>query len=213
MPIFIEFCYISCNKDKPTIIPLQKDWRIQSSAETDADAELISSPGLDADGWYKIDIPKTILAAMAEHDVYPDPYFGSNLKSIPGYREGRWLSMSGDSPFYPTWWYRKSFVVPAKLKGKRMVLHLDGINYKDPAIFFEDKLLIRKTGIGITASIDSSKSYTNQVVYHYVTKEKTPKTYSLRITDNALQNKTCRFGHNITSGLNRQILDSQHYYK
>jgi|GEM_PF-1680199 len=67
---------------------------------------------------------------MTENDVYPDPYFGSNLKSIPGYREGRWLSMSKDSPFYPTWWYRKSFVVSKELKGKKMVLHLDGINYK-----------------------------------------------------------------------------------
>lgn len=122
--------FISCNTDKPGNIPLQKDWRIQSSAETDADAETISSPGFYADGWYKIEIPKTVLAAMAEEDVYPDPYFGSNLKSIPGYKEGRWLSMSKDSPFYPTWWYRKSFVVSKELKGKKMVLHLDGINYK-----------------------------------------------------------------------------------
>ncbi len=122
--------FMACSIDEPALIPLQKDWRIQSSAKTDADAETISTPGMDADGWYKIDIPKTVLAAMAEHDVYPDPYYGSNLKSIPGYKEGRWLSMSEDSPFYPTWWYRKSFVVPGELKGKIMVLHLDGINYK-----------------------------------------------------------------------------------
>ena len=69
-------------------------------------------------------------AAMADAGVYPDPYFGSNLKSIPGYREGRWLSMLKDSPFYPTWWYRKSFVVSNDFNSKKMVLHLDGINYK-----------------------------------------------------------------------------------
>ena len=129
LPLF-TILFMSCNTDKPAIIPLQKDWRIQSSDKIDADAETISSPGMDADGWYKIDIPKTVLAAMAEYDVYSDPYFGSNLKSIPGYKEGRWLSMSEDSPFYPTWWYRKSFVVPGELKVKIMVLHLDGINYK-----------------------------------------------------------------------------------
>jgi len=118
LPLF-TILFMSCNTDKPNIIPLQKDWRIQSSAKIDADAETISSPGIDTDGWYKIEIPKTVLAAMAEDDVYPDPYFGSNLKSIPGYREGRWLSMLKDSPFYPTWWYRKSFVVSKNLKGKK----------------------------------------------------------------------------------------------
>jgi exo-1,4-beta-D-glucosaminidase len=122
--------FMACSTDDPDVIQLREDWRIQSSVKTDANAETISSPGMYANGWYKIDIPKTVLAAMAEHNVYPDPYFGSNLKSIPGYREGRWLSMPGDSPFYPTWWYRKSFMVPEEFKGKTMVLHLDGINYK-----------------------------------------------------------------------------------
>jgi len=129
LTLFVIF-FVSCSKDEPGLIPLRDDWRIQSSAETNAGAEEISSPGFNAEAWYETDIPKTVLAAMAEHDVYPDPYFGSNLKSIPGYREGRWLAMAGDSPFYPTWWYRKSFVVPGELKGKKLVLHLDGINYK-----------------------------------------------------------------------------------
>jgi len=121
---------VSCSTDEPDLIPLRDDWRLQSSAETTAGAEEISSPGFAAEGWYKTDIPITVLAAMAEHDVYPHPYFGLNLKSIPGYKEGRWLAMAEDSPFYPTWWYRKSFMVPGGLKSKSMVLHLDGINYK-----------------------------------------------------------------------------------
>ena len=82
--------FMSCNTDKPIILPLQKDWRIQSSAKIDADAETISSPGFDEDGWYKMEISKTALAAMTEDDD-PSPYFVSNLKSIPGYREGRRL--------------------------------------------------------------------------------------------------------------------------
>jgi len=128
--ILILMLFISCNADEPSNILLKKDWKIQSSAKIDADAKTISSSGLDVDGWYEIELPKTVLAAMADAGVYPDPYFGSNLKSIPGYRDGRWLAMLKDSPFYPNWWYRKSFVVPSELKGKKMVLHLDGINYK-----------------------------------------------------------------------------------
>ncbi len=40
-----------------------------------------------------------------------------------------------------------------------------GINYKDRSIYAGDKILVRKTGIGITASIDYENSITNQVVY------------------------------------------------
>ena len=42
---------------------------------------------------------------------------------------------------------------------------LKGINYKDPSIYEGEKIIIRKTGVGITASIDYENSYTNQVVY------------------------------------------------
>jgi len=112
------------------VIQLKSNWHLQSSALIEEEAERISSIGYDSENWYSIDIPKTVLAAMADAGVYPDPYFGLNLKSIPGYRENRWLAMLKDSPFYPTWWYRKSFNIPRVLEGKKMVLHLDGINYK-----------------------------------------------------------------------------------
>ena len=112
------------------IIQLKNTWHLQSSAVIEANAKSISSVGYNSENWYKVDIPKTVLAAMAEAGVYPDPYFGSNLKSIPGYRDGRWLAMLKDSPFYPNWWYRKSFAVSDEMKEKKMVLHLDGINYK-----------------------------------------------------------------------------------
>jgi len=41
----------------------------------------------------------------------------------------------------------------------------EGINYKNLAIYQGKKILVRKTGIGITASIDYENSITNQVVY------------------------------------------------
>lgn len=40
-----------------------------------------------------------------------------------------------------------------------------GINYKDISIYNGKKILVRKTGVGITASIDYENSVTNQVVY------------------------------------------------
>ncbi len=43
----------------------------------------------------------------------------------------------------------------------------DGINYKTENVYVGSKILIRKTGVGITAGIDYTGSYTNQVVYIY----------------------------------------------
>lgn len=41
----------------------------------------------------------------------------------------------------------------------------EGVNYKDSSIYNGDKILVRKTGVGITASLDYDNSITNQVVY------------------------------------------------
>ena len=41
----------------------------------------------------------------------------------------------------------------------------EGINYKDLSIYSGNKILVRKTGVGITASMDYENTITNQVVY------------------------------------------------
>ena len=53
----------------------------------------------------------------------------------------------------------------------------EGINYKDVSLYYEPKILVRKTGVGITATIDYSNALTNQVVYMFrpkVSREKCP---------------------------------------
>lgn len=50
---------------------------------------------------------------------------------------------------------------------KYIELGFDGINYKPVETYTGSKILIRKTGVGITACLDYSNSYTNQVVYIY----------------------------------------------
>ena len=42
---------------------------------------------------------------------------------------------------------------------------LKGINYKSSVLYQGPKVLVRKTGVGITAGIDYNNSLTNQVVY------------------------------------------------
>jgi exo-1,4-beta-D-glucosaminidase len=111
--------------------PIAEGWRLQSSAELKKpDGAALSTPGVKTDDWYPVTIPTTVLAALVENEVYPDPYFGENLKTIPGYQPGRWMRMEESSPFYPSWWYRTEFTVPAESPGKQIRLHLDGINYR-----------------------------------------------------------------------------------
>ena len=54
-----------------------------------------------------------------------------------------------------------------------------GINYKNKNIYSEDKILVRKTGIGISASIDYTGAFTTQVVYILSLKEKEKGFYFL----------------------------------
>ncbi len=67
--------------------------------------------------------------------VYPDPYFGMNLRSIPGttYPIGDNFSnipMPPGSPFRGSWWYRTRFQIPANFGSHRVHLHLNGINFR-----------------------------------------------------------------------------------
>jgi hypothetical protein len=47
----------------------------------------------------------------------------------------------------------------------------DGINYKEQRFYQGKRLLVRKTGIGIMATIDDSAAYTNQVVFTWKMRE------------------------------------------
>jgi adenine-specific DNA-methyltransferase len=55
--------------------------------------------------------------------------------------------------------------------------NVPGINYKDAETFSGRKLLVRKTGVGINAAIDESGAFTNQVVFHYRSRQSTPSFF------------------------------------
>src|SRR2546425_7113953 len=43
-----------------------------------------SSVGFDAAGWHKTDVPATVVGVLVADKTYPDPNYGTNLKSFPG---------------------------------------------------------------------------------------------------------------------------------
>jgi len=116
-------------------LPLAEGWDLQSSAKVTEAGEVLSTPAYTPRGWYSVDVPTTVVGALVAKEQVPDPYFGTNLRSLPGmsYKVATNFShtaMAKDSPFAVPWWYRKRFEVPAGFKGKTVWLDLGGINYR-----------------------------------------------------------------------------------
>lgn len=114
-------------------ISLHENWRIQSSCEVKAGGAEISTAEFRAESWHKASVPTTVVAALVADGTYPDPYYGLNLKSLPGmdYPSSSFFAnqpMPADSPFRCSWWFRTEF--PASAGGRRVWLHFDGINYR-----------------------------------------------------------------------------------
>lgn len=126
------FLCFSCNRESSPVgqIILEENWDIQSSAVVDAAGEDLSILAYEPEGWIPTTVPTTVFAALVRNGVYPDPYFGTNIESIPGYITGRRRGMPEDSPFRVPWWYRTEFSLPAAYRNKNIWLHFNSINYR-----------------------------------------------------------------------------------
>jgi exo-1,4-beta-D-glucosaminidase len=119
----------------PERIELARGWSLQSSAHVTGAGAAISTAGFDTRGWYTTTVPTTLVAALVAAGVYADPYFGMNLRTLPGetYPIGGQFSnlpMPDDSPFRVSWWYRTEFSLPAGGSDRHVMLHFDGISYR-----------------------------------------------------------------------------------
>jgi len=116
------------------LTPLRSGWRLQSACKITGTGDAISAPGFSTEGWISASVPTTVLAAQVAAGLLPDPYFGDNLRKIPGtsYPIGKNFSniaMSDDSPYHCGWWYRDEFTAPASAAGAQQFwLHFGGIN-------------------------------------------------------------------------------------
>ena len=119
-----------------TVTHLHEGWKLQSACKLQAAGDAIAQEGFSVDGWLKTAVPSTVVAAQAAAGVIPDPYYGANLRQLPGedYPIGHDFSnlpMSQDSPYHCGWWYRTEFTAPAaSAKNERVWLHFAGINYR-----------------------------------------------------------------------------------
>ncbi|HEY8151081.1 MAG TPA: sugar-binding domain-containing protein, partial [Vicinamibacteria bacterium] len=143
----------SARAQPPARLALHEGWSLQSSEKASAGGEALSQPGFAAEGWYAITVPNTVVGALVENGTYPEPFFGMNLRSLPGMtypvaKNFSLLPMSPQSPFARSWWYRKEFDLPAFLGGRAAFLHFDGINYRANVWFNGQRLADAREAAG-----------------------------------------------------------------
>jgi exo-1,4-beta-D-glucosaminidase len=135
-PLFLALLALPAVLEAGTVTPLREQWRMQSACKLQAAGESIAAKGFATQDWLPATVPSTVLAAQVAAGVFPDPYFGMNLRQIPGadYPVGRIfanLPMAQDSPYRCGWWYRAEFTAPAaSQKEEHYWLHFAGINYR-----------------------------------------------------------------------------------
>ena len=116
------------------------DFELQST-------ELISDPGAVISTaqyksnvyWFPVQVPSTVLTGLVANRVYPDPYSGMNNMYIPDasdefnkeYDLEKFSHIPNvGNPWKKPYWYRTSFIVPAKDNGRHTELVFKGINYR-----------------------------------------------------------------------------------
>jgi exo-1,4-beta-D-glucosaminidase len=142
---------------------LHKDWQLQSSCEVKATAQELSTPGFDASAWHHTDLPSTVVGALVNDKTYPDPTYGTNLRSLPGmdYSSKSFFAlqdMPKDSPFLCSWWFRTEFTLPTGDDQKIKWLHFLGINYRANIWLNGQKIADAKDVAGTFATFEFNAS-------------------------------------------------------
>ena len=113
-------------------IELNTGWTVQTSHKLRATGDAISMPKFQTKGWYRTSVPMTVVAVQVAAGEFPEPYYGMNLRQLPGitaYEIGDTFAnkpIPSDSPYVASWWYRTEFPTPAN--NRYVALHFDGIN-------------------------------------------------------------------------------------
>lgn len=114
---------------------LHGTWRMQSSCQDAAKGEQISAVGFDTAKWHAAEVPGTVVGALVTDKTLPDPNYGMNLKSFPGFvtdTKGLFATrdMPADSPYRCSFWFRTEFASPSTAGKPAAWLHFLGINYR-----------------------------------------------------------------------------------
>ena len=82
--------------------PLHTGWKLQSGCVVKSTGEQISMPDYRTPDWINAVVPGTVLGSQVAAGVFPDPFFGMNLRKIPGmdYPIGKIFGYLGDTTLF-----------------------------------------------------------------------------------------------------------------
>jgi len=149
---FVKFIWIlliglffGCNKkqsiNNQPVNPGQKitSFQLKAAVLVNQNGAEISTGDFQPDHWYPVAVPSTVLRALVNNGVYPDPYIGMNNMKIPdasdkfnkkyGLTKYSYLP-NKENPWKTPYWYRSTFKLSKAYQGKHLWLTFKGINYK-----------------------------------------------------------------------------------
>jgi len=137
--LILLVCSISgASVDDQTMF-LRKNWLFRSSSMVRESADKISSGKFQPRDWHPTVVPTTVLRALVQNKVYPDPYIGLNNMKIPDASDefnkthdlGKYSYLPDKrNPWKDPYWFWTQFNIPDHFEGKVIWLNLEGINYR-----------------------------------------------------------------------------------
>ncbi len=93
-------------------------WQVQRSSAVEYSGEIVATGGYPADNWMYATVPATVLGSYVNAKAVPDQNYDYNVE------------YASEAYFYSNFFYRRQFILPKEFKGKKILLNLDGINWK-----------------------------------------------------------------------------------
>ncbi len=116
-------------------------WKLQRASLVNDGLDKISQNDYNDENWIVATVPGTALISYLNDGMIPDPNYADNQFLI------------SDSYFYSDFIYRDEFNIPQNYKGKRILLNLDGINWKAD-IYLNGKNIGRLEGAFMRGKFD-----------------------------------------------------------
>lgn len=112
-----------------------RNWKLQKLGETTAPSQVISRSNFDDSQWHNVTVPNSVVGNYVEAGEFEDPYIGTTMKDLPGYKHGRTIHfafhrMPEDSPFRSSFWYRTTISPDKSSAGEEHWLKFDGLNFR-----------------------------------------------------------------------------------
>ncbi|TAM96441.1 MAG: hypothetical protein EPN39_13635, partial [Chitinophagaceae bacterium] len=112
---------------------LTNNWMIHSVELLQEGGHQISTATFQPNGWYPVEVPTTVLAALVKNKAYKEIYTDDDQDEIPANKDLHFDRNLTKIPLYKfnvPWWYRTTFTLPKESARQIVRLQFDGINYR-----------------------------------------------------------------------------------